>query len=238
MQVTLSHLGSPPRRVAKLVRVGPLCSSHKSARVTPADAAPFPPTPNRAPVGSASPPPGPREQQPFKRRVIRGPRAVANEDNWHGRRELKRAITALDRRQRARRTARRTALRKARDGGRMRRPMRELAVKKVTICVLATAFICSPAMGDELRIPDANGAPAVKRKVIAKKRLAPSGFRNGCSKFRAGAVESPYVFGCGVPSGSCPDGYSCYPLYGAYGPYGGTLYWGAYTAPGADAFAR
>jgi hypothetical protein len=30
----------------------------------------------------------------------------------------------------------------------------------------------------------------------------------------------------------CPDGYSCSPLYGAYGPYGGTAYWGAYTAVG------
>jgi hypothetical protein len=30
----------------------------------------------------------------------------------------------------------------------------------------------------------------------------------------------------------CPDGYSCYPLYGAYGPYGGTAYWDAYTGGG------
>ena len=30
----------------------------------------------------------------------------------------------------------------------------------------------------------------------------------------------------------CPDRYSCYPLYGAYGPYGGTRYWGAYTYSG------
>ena len=30
----------------------------------------------------------------------------------------------------------------------------------------------------------------------------------------------------------CPDGYSCYPLYGAYGPYGGTRFWGAYTFTG------
>ncbi len=30
----------------------------------------------------------------------------------------------------------------------------------------------------------------------------------------------------------CPDGYSCYPLYGAYGPYGGVAYWGAYTSSG------
>lgn len=30
----------------------------------------------------------------------------------------------------------------------------------------------------------------------------------------------------------CPDGYSCYPLYGAYGPYGGMAYWGSYTDTG------
>jgi hypothetical protein len=28
------------------------------------------------------------------------------------------------------------------------------------------------------------------------------------------------------------DAYLGYPLYGAYGPYGGSLYWGAYTAGG------
>jgi hypothetical protein len=27
----------------------------------------------------------------------------------------------------------------------------------------------------------------------------------------------------------CPDRYSCMALYGAYGPYGGPGYWGAYT---------
>jgi hypothetical protein len=30
----------------------------------------------------------------------------------------------------------------------------------------------------------------------------------------------------------CPDGYSCSPLYGAYGPYGGVGYWGGYTDTG------
>jgi hypothetical protein len=28
---------------------------------------------------------------------------------------------------------------------------------------------------------------------------------------------------------SCPDGYGCYPLYGAYGPYGGTAYWTSFS---------
>jgi hypothetical protein len=27
----------------------------------------------------------------------------------------------------------------------------------------------------------------------------------------------------------CPDRFSCYPLYGAYDPYGGPGYWGAYS---------
>lgn len=30
----------------------------------------------------------------------------------------------------------------------------------------------------------------------------------------------------------CPDGFSCSPLYGAYGPYGGVSYWGGYTDSG------
>jgi hypothetical protein len=30
----------------------------------------------------------------------------------------------------------------------------------------------------------------------------------------------------------CPDRYSCYPLYGAYGPYGGRAYWTRYTWAG------
>lgn len=41
-------------------------------------------------------------------------------------------------------------------------------------------------------------------------------------------------FGCAwrrVGRRSCRD-FSCYPLYGAYGPYGGLSYWGAYTLSG------
>jgi hypothetical protein len=47
----------------------------------------------------------------------------------------------------------------------------------------------------------------------------------------------PPVWRCG-PNGcrwyhvclrGCPDALSCYPLYGAYGPYGGVAYWGAYS---------
>jgi hypothetical protein len=51
------------------------------------------------------------------------------------------------------------------------------------------------------------------------------------------AHQCPPVWRCG-PSGcawhreclrGCPDGNSCYPLFGAYGPYGGLAYWGAYS---------
>ena len=31
---------------------------------------------------------------------------------------------------------------------------------------------------------------------------------------------------------ACPDPYSCAPLYGAYGPYGGAAYWTRYTYAG------
>jgi len=35
---------------------------------------------------------------------------------------------------------------------------------------------------------------------------------------------------CGYPT-ACPSG-TCYSLYGAYGPYGGSRYWGQYTYSG------
>ena len=31
---------------------------------------------------------------------------------------------------------------------------------------------------------------------------------------------------------ACPDPYSCSPLYGAYGPYGGAAYWTRFTYAG------
>ncbi len=37
---------------------------------------------------------------------------------------------------------------------------------------------------------------------------------------------------CFVRRPVCPDGYACFSLYGAYGPYGGSLYWTRYTHAG------
>jgi hypothetical protein len=39
-----------------------------------------------------------------------------------------------------------------------------------------------------------------------------------------------------VCTSGCPDGYSCAPLYGAYGPYGGQKYWGAYSDSGWSSY--
>ena len=44
---------------------------------------------------------------------------------------------------------------------------------------------------------------------------------NGCKVFH-------------VCTRACPDGESCAPLYGAYGPYGGLKYWSGYTDSGWD----
>ena len=44
-----------------------------------------------------------------------------------------------------------------------------------------------------------------------------------CGPYAPCGVRCPIV---------CPDGYSCRPLYGAYGPYGGVGFWGAYTFTG------
>ena len=47
-------------------------------------------------------------------------------------------------------------------------------------------------------------------------------------KHRAGKVISQ----TSVVRSACPDPYSCAPLYGAYGPYGGAAYWTRYTYAG------
>jgi hypothetical protein len=50
----------------------------------------------------------------------------------------------------------------------------------------------------------------VNKRHISRSDCGPS----GCRRYRTYA---------------CPDRLSCYPLYGAYGPYGGAAYWGTYS---------
>jgi hypothetical protein len=69
----------------------------------------------------------------------------------------------------------------------------------------------------------ADDAPSVSKNRIATAGLDCQNVRQcgptGCNWHR-------------VCRGQCPDGVSCYPLYGAYGPYGGVAYWGSYTDSG------
>ena len=63
--------------------------------------------------------------------------------------------------------------------------------------------------------------------------LAP-GFANAenCPRARVCHVDGcHWVRTCRPPlrPSSCPDRYSCSPLYGAYGPWGGSAYWSRYT---------
>ncbi len=59
--------------------------------------------------------------------------------------------------------------------------------------------------------------------------LSANAFADGLKvKHRAGKVVSQ----TSVMRPACPDPYSCAPLYGAYGPYGGAAYWTRYTYAG------
>jgi hypothetical protein len=79
----------------------------------------------------------------------------------------------------------------------------------------AFAFLCSGCF--------TQGALADGMRVVHSKVA-----RQACRGPHCG----PYA-PCGVRCRVvCPDGYSCAPLYGAYGPYGGEGFWGAYTFSG------
>jgi hypothetical protein len=90
----------------------------------------------------------------------------------------------------------------------MRKSMLAIAAAAV---LMSSGCLVPPAMADE--------APVARHSK--KVRAACQGPHCG-----------PYVE-CGARCRViCPDGYSCFPLYGAYGPYGGEAYWGAYTYTG------
>jgi hypothetical protein len=76
----------------------------------------------------------------------------------------------------------------------------------------------------------AEGVPIEKRVVAPRISKAPI-IESSCrAVWRCGPLG-----GCGwrrVCTSRCADGWSCYPLYGAYGPYGGLGYWAGYTASG------
>ena len=87
----------------------------------------------------------------------------------------------------------------------------------------------------------------VRAFAISLALAASSGLASGADRYApppsSSAVLAPGCrvvevcdpFGCRVRHlcrRTCPDRYSCSSLYGAYGPYGGRAYWGAYTSTG------
>jgi hypothetical protein len=88
--------------------------------------------------------------------------------------------------------------------------MCKLIFTVMAVVVLSSFWAIPPVRADE--------APVARNKT----------FRHACTGSRCGPY-APCGARCRV---RCPDGYSCHPLYGAYGPYGGVGYWGAYTYSG------
>jgi hypothetical protein len=94
-----------------------------------------------------------------------------------------------------------------------------------TLSILTTAAVVvftSVAMPYNAKAVDMDAGYSARRDVAALPSNCQDLWRcyaDGCKWHRV----------CTRP---CPDNESCYPLYGAYGPYGGTAYWGAYTDSG------
>ena len=83
-------------------------------------------------------------------------------------------------------------------------PMGKSALMLASIIALVCSVCTLPAVGDE--------GPPIRQ---VRKQAHWYSYRP-CRGYRCG----------------CPDRYSCYPLYGAYGPYGGVPYWSAYSSFG------
>jgi hypothetical protein len=84
---------------------------------------------------------------------------------------------------------------------------------------------------------------------VALAPMAPSGLNPA---IEAAKITETVIYSCRLvrrcgPSGcewhricprGCPDGISCSPLYGAYGPWGGQPYWGSYNVPYYNYYLR
>ena len=96
----------------------------------------------------------------------------------------------------------------------------EEAMRKISMVISAFIILASGAVAFDAVAADATMRSKHRSYVASLNcqklwRCTPA----GCDWYRV----------CARP---CPDGYSCSPLYGAYGPYGGTAYWGGYTDSG------
>jgi hypothetical protein len=95
--------------------------------------------------------------------------------------------------------------------------MRKLVIALAT--VMATAFVMSER-SEAVVLAPGGLAPALE----ATQSLETVGCHREQYCTPAGACEWRRVCHRG-----CPDGISCYPLYGHYGPWGGRAYWSEYS---------
>ena len=96
-------------------------------------------------------------------------------------------------------------------------------MRKLLWIGLTSAVLSLSAVGVQAADLDIDGAaPPVKARTAT---VAPGCFR----KSVCGPEGCVWKTICRTP---CPDGYSCSPLYGAYGPYGYPVYDGYAYAPG------
>jgi hypothetical protein len=98
-------------------------------------------------------------------------------------------------------------------------------MRKVLFALGTVTLICS-AGGVDLDRAAASESVVVKKRIV-KPRVVDVGSCRAAWRCGPGGCDWRRV--C---ARRCPDGISCYPLYGAYGPYGGAGFWGAYTPSG------
>jgi hypothetical protein len=100
--------------------------------------------------------------------------------------------------------------------------LRGRAMRRIMLAIAAVALVFSSGLLDRAKAADFM-------------RSSNEGTRFSNGRYSCELVEQCGPKGCGLRRiclPKCPDGFSCASLYGAYGPYGGTAYWGAYTESG------
>jgi hypothetical protein len=102
-------------------------------------------------------------------------------------------------------------------------------MRKILLAITTVfAIVCSGLFFQGRAIAVTLGTPAALLSASEAVDLSEKA-RQVCRRGHKCHPYAPCGTRCRV---ACPDGTSCYPLYGAYGPIGGIGYWGAFTSSG------
>jgi hypothetical protein len=99
---------------------------------------------------------------------------------------------------------------------------RNLVALAIATTMLWTSLLPAGTFAAEL----SSAVPAVAKRMAGPVAVEDKTY-NGCRLMHTCTLD-----GCGWRRFCARLCVSCFPLYGAYGPYGGTSYWGAYTGWG------